>query len=280
MPPEWIALDVGAARLEGWAMRGRDVLDRQNAQGRALTAEAILAFLEPWIASDPVRVVACGPLGPLGATVPAKPLATGLVKIDLGDARVDFQAVPGLRRSAPAGLMQGGETKVAGFLQRNPGWDGVICLTGAETQWVHVSAGEVVSFQTFLSGGVLSAMGTGTVLARWLSQAEPDRRTFADAVEDAMAKPERIMARLAETHAAAMLESLAADEVSARVHGTIIGAELAAARPYWLGQQVAVMGEGGLPSLYQAALERQRVPVAAAESSHMTLAGLIAARDA
>ncbi len=280
MPPEWIALDVGAAGLAGWAMRGRDVLDRRNAQGLALTAEAIVGFLEPWVTSDPVRVVACGPLGPLGATVPSKPLATGLVKIDLGDTRVDFAAVPGLRRAAPAGLMQGDETRVAGFLQRNPNWDGVICLIGAETQWVHVSAGEVVSFQTFLSGGILSALGKGTVLARWLVQAEPDRSVFAEAVEDAMAKPERIMARLAEAHAAGMLDSLAAEEVSARVFGAVIGAELAAARPYWLGQQVAVMGEGALPELYQSALERQGLPVALADYAHMTLAGLIAARDA
>ena len=48
--------------------------------------------------------------------------------------------------------MRGEETQIAGFLALNPGWDGVICLPGTHSKWAHVSAGEVVSFQTFLTG--------------------------------------------------------------------------------------------------------------------------------
>ncbi|MFC3614451.1 2-dehydro-3-deoxygalactonokinase [Lutimaribacter marinistellae] len=280
MTPDWIALDVGAAHLRGWAMRGRDELDMRTSSGEAMSPRGIVTFVEPWLGAAETPVIACGPLGPLGASVPARPLSSGTVRIDLGDARVAFLAVPGLRSAAPAGVMQGGETRIAGFLKRNPNWDGVLCLTGPETQWVHVSADEVVSFQTALSGGLVSALASATALARWMGQGRPDAESFAEAVEDAMAKPERLMARLAEAQAGAILEDQPPEVVSARVHGAVIGAELAAARPYWLGQQVAVIGDGYLPGLYRAALERQGVPVALADAAHMTLAGLIAARDA
>ena len=56
--------------------------------------------------------------------------------------------------------------------------------------------------------------------------------------------------------------------------------ELAAARPYWLGQNVAVLGADGIADAYQTALEAQSVPVLRADADRMTLEGLKAARAA
>ena len=69
-----------------------------------------------------------------------------------------------------------------------------------------------------------------------------------------------------------------ADETaSARLSGLLIGAELAAAKPWWLGREVAVIGAHGIARAYIAALGQQGVPATEADTEAMTLKGLTAA---
>jgi hypothetical protein len=60
--------------------------------------------------------------------------------------------------------MRGEETQIAGFLAQNPGFDGVLCLPGTHTKWVHISAGEVVSFRSFMTGELFATVGPHSVL--------------------------------------------------------------------------------------------------------------------
>jgi 2-dehydro-3-deoxygalactonokinase len=55
----------------------------------------------------------------------------------------------------------------------------------------------------------------------------------------------------------------------------LLGAELAAMRPYWLGQQVIVIAQSGL---YSQALAAQGVPVALVHPSDAARDGLVALR--
>ncbi len=68
------------------------------------------------------------------------------------DPDLTVYVIPGIKQANPADVMRGEETQIAGFLARNKNWDGVICLPGTHTKWVHVSADEVVSFHTFMTG--------------------------------------------------------------------------------------------------------------------------------
>lgn len=126
---------------------------------------------------------------------------------------------------------------IAGFLSRHPNWDGVICATQGDVRhWIHVSAGEAVSAQSFLTPRLVGALGGG---------ATPDRNALADS----LSRPERLAAHLR------------AAEVSGRpgaVTGHLIGAELAAARAYWLGQRTAVIAAP--PAPMADALAAQGVP--------------------
>jgi 2-dehydro-3-deoxygalactonokinase len=58
----------------------------------------------------------------------------------------------------------------------------------------------------------------------------------------------------------------------------LIGLELAGARPYWLGQDVALIGAPKLSAIYAAALAAQGVTARVADGAAMTRAGLAAAR--
>jgi len=242
--PDWIAVEYGPAGATAWAMRGgQPVAERQ---GRDPAAE--------W---PGLPVVASGhpevPLMPL----PAKPLE--LKPVCIGGVF----ALPGLSQSDPRDAMRGPETLIAGFLSLNPGWDGVICLTGPVTRWALVSAEEVVSVQPFLARGLRDALLATDSLAGLTEGGEG----FDKAVGDLLSRPERLAARLA---------ALAYGGNQAELSGLLIGAELAAARPYWLGQPVAVIGEDD--ALYTRALGAQGVPVTQTDTRRITLAGLNAGR--
>jgi len=74
-----------------------------------------------------------------------------------------------------------------------------------------------------------------------------------------------------------LLHGLSNDTARARLSGLLIGAEIAATKPYWLGQQVAIIGAGSLASLYLRALAAQSVSATQAQAERVTLAGLTAA---
>jgi 2-dehydro-3-deoxygalactonokinase len=66
----------------------------------------------------------------------------------------------------------------------------------------------------------------------------------------------------------------------ARLSGALIGAELAATRPYWLGQDVVVAGTPVLTELYVRALSQQGVRARVIDGTRLALAGLARIRAA
>ena len=104
---------------------------------------------------------------------------------------------------------------------------------------------------------------------------EPD---FLQAVEDGMARPERVASRLFGLRAEALLHGLAPERARARLSGLLIGAELAGARPYWLGREVVLIGADRLAEAYRAALALGGLAARIVDATAMTRAGLAAAR--
>jgi len=165
-------------------------------------------------------------------------------------------AVPALTQDSPSDIVDGWvRLWAAGFLADHPGWDGVICaLQDDLSHWLHVSADEVVSTRSFITPRLVRMLHGS-------AQAAPD------ALADTMSRPERLAAvlRVAEISGSA-----------AHVTGHLIGAELAAARPYWLGQQIAVIGERPLSTSYAEALAAQGSAVTQAAIGDMLPRGLAA----
>ncbi len=65
--------------------------------------------------------------------------------------------------------------------------------------------------------------------------------------------------------------------VRARLSGLLIGAELAAAKPYWLGRNVALIGADAVSAPYITGLASLGVNAARVDAKEMTLAGIKAA---
>jgi len=291
---DWIAVDRSSEGLRVWGMAGAQVLHHARSdQGADALAQdrfepALLALVDGWLPEGRTTpVLACGMVGVRHAgaegpfrRVPCTPLGDVLTPVPLRDPRLSLQLVPGLQQPRPADVMQGDETRIAGFLAQHPGWDGVICLPGAQSRWVHLSAGEVVSFQTFLTGEMFALLSQHSVLRHAVASgaAAQDAARFTEGLDQGLERPEWLLSRLFSIRAEGLLAGLEPVQARARLSGLLIGAEIAGAKPYWLGQRVALLGESGLARLYAQALTRLSVPVSTHDADVMVLAGLTRAR--
>lgn len=293
MKIDWIAVDWGTSNLRVWAMAGGQVMahatsdDGMGRLDRDGFEPALLRLVGDWL--DPARktdVIACGMVGSRQGwleapyrTAPCAPLdPAALVTAPTRDPRLSVRVVPGLKQDCPADVMRGEETQIAGALALNPGFDGVLCLPGTHSKWVHVSAGEVVSFQTFMTGEMFALLSQGSVLRHGMAGDGWDDAAFDAALSDALSRPERLGARLFSIRAEGLLAGLPPAAARARLSGLLIGTELAAAKPYWLGQPVAVIGSDALARAYGRALAAQGAAPHVLNATDCTLAGLSAAR--
>lgn len=290
---EWIAVDWGTSALRIWAMRGSEVLaETRGSEGMGQLApedyEAVLLrHAERYLAGDRVtEVLVCGMAGartgwreaPYRA-VPCTPAGEGAVKVPVRDERLKVRILPGLSQARPVDVMRGEETQIAGFLAGRPRFDGVICLPGTHTKWVQISAGEVVSFRTFMTGELFALLAGQSVLRLSVASDGHDADALRAAVGDAISRPESLGAALFSLRAGSLLEGLDPVVARARLSGLLIGLELAGARPWWLGAEVVLIGSAAVAEPYREALAAQGLVAELVSGERMALAGLIAARE-
>ncbi len=150
----------------------------------------------------------------------------------------------------------------------------MLCLPGTHSKWVQISAGEVVSFQTYMTGEMFALLSEASVLRHGMQGGGWDDAAFDSAVSDALSRPERLGARLFALRAEGLIAGLSPQAARARLSGLLIGVELAGARPYWLGQRVTLIGAETLSAAYARALSLQGVEALRLSATDCTLAGL------
>ncbi|NBZ86174.1 2-dehydro-3-deoxygalactonokinase [Stagnihabitans tardus] len=286
----WIAVDWGTSNLRAWAM-GPDgpVAHGESPKGMGKLAPhefeaALLELVEPWL-DGKTLVLACGMVGARQGwreatyrAVPCTPTdALGLTRVETTDPRLDVRIAPGLSQSRPADVMRGEETQLAGALALHPAFDGVFCLPGTHSKWAQVSAGEVTSFQTFMTGELFALLSTQSVLRHSMAEGWDDA-AFDEGLSEALSRPDRIAARLFSLRAEGLLHALPGASAKARLSGLLIGIELAGAKPYWLGQQVKLIGAEKLSASYARALATQGLKADTLDATACTLAGLASLR--
>ncbi|MBE1282095.1 MAG: 2-keto-3-deoxy-galactonokinase [Rhodobacteraceae bacterium] len=279
-PADWIAAEFDGARLNVWPMHQREPLTHLSCPSAASgTIGDIISLSAGWLHRLPMPVVFCGNTRVSTVSIPCKPDSLDLVTDKTSHSKITLHSLPGITQSSPCAQIQASGARIAGFMQLNPNWDGVLCLPGAHTHWVHISAGEIVSFQSFLTHSMLTALEARLSETTDLGDADWDREAFEEAVADTMSRPERLAARLAEINAETTLHKIHADVACGRLAGVLIGAELAAARAYWLGQNIALIGDDHLSAPYAAALGQNGLSATIADARRMALEGLIAAKS-
>lgn len=287
---DWIAVDWGTSNLRIWAMQGDQCRDElRSDQGMSgLTPEqfepVLLSHIAPWLGQTSTPVIACGMVGSRQGwseapyrTVPTSPVAK-LTQVQTTDPRLTLHILPGLKQDSHPDVMRGEETQIAGYLSTDPEFDGVLCLPGTHSKWCRISAGEIVSFQTFMTGELFHLLGQSSVLRHSVSMAEEiEEKPFLDSVSEMLSRPETLATKLFQIRASDLLDGTSGAQGQARLSGLLLGAELAATRPYWLGQHVVLIGEPVLSSHYAKALDQQGVLAQTIAADQMTLKGLTAA---
>jgi len=284
----WIAVDWGTSHLRAFAMgAGGQVLAKaQSEDGMGTLSQAdfepaLLALIDPWLGSAPVTALACGMVGARQGwieaayqSVPCKPAEAGLTRAPTQDPRLNVLILPGLSQASPPDVMRGEETQILGALAETPDFDGVIALPGTHTKWAHVSAGEVVSFQTAMTGEIFALMAEKSVLRHSVGGNELDPTAFDAAVAETLSRPERLAQSLFSIRAASLLTDQSDRVARGQLSGLLIGVELAATRPYWLGREIVLIGAPALSALYARALQSQGVAANIHDGDAMTLRGL------
>jgi 2-dehydro-3-deoxygalactonokinase len=292
---EWIAVDWGTSNLRAWimGMGGSVLAEVQSDKGMgALRREefepALLALIEPYLSvGRQTPVLCCGMVGARQGWVEAiykavpcdPPNADSATRVVAKDPRLSVFILPGIQQDRPADVMRGEETQIAGLLRKDKDFDGVVCLPGTHTKWAHISAGEVVSFRTFMTGEMFSLLSKQSVLRHSVCGDVWDDAAFDAAIQDAMTSPQSLTTNLFAIRAEDLLSGTDASISRARLSGLLIGTELAGSRPYWLGQNVMIIGAGSNAVLYQKALQSVGADAAIGDATEMTLGGLQAAYE-
>lgn len=286
----WIAADWGTTNARFWAMSadGKVVDHCSSDKGMSqLTPDAfepaLIDAVADWLVpNEATTVVACGMVGAAQGwaeapylTTPCEPLSTAkIIKAPTSDSRLSVHIIPGVKQNSPADVMRGEETQIAGLIAKNPEFDGVICLPGTHTKWVHISAGEIVSFSTYMTGELFSLLSKQSVLRHTIADSGWDTAAFEEAMSTTISRPESLANKLFSLRSEFLVNDQSLETARARLSGMLIGLELAGSRPYWLGQEVAIVGEGALAALYAEALLEQGLNADIHEVERLTLAGL------
>jgi 2-dehydro-3-deoxygalactonokinase len=292
---EWIAVYWGPTHMRAWAIGADDcVLAEAESEAGTLSLApdqfepALLDVVLNWLDLTRVTdVFVCGMAGARQgwaesayATVPGTP--RGDLPFAQPAARDDGIAIhimPGMRQDKPADVMRGEETQIAGLIVREPDFDGVACLPGTHPKWVHISAGEIVSFATFMTGELFGLLSSASVLHYTMEGGGWSDADFAQAIDEAMTLPELVARKFFGIRAEGLLNGLSSGASRARLSGLLIGTEIAAARPYWLGRDVVLVGESEMAGVYERALSLCGVKPRHYDPSDLTIAGLAAARE-
>ena len=280
---EWIAVDWGTSNLRIWGMRanGEVLGELSSDQGMSTLKKdefepVLLSHIEPWLGDGAMPVVACGMVGSRQGWAEAPyaqtPIAPAIksVKIDSKSPRIDVHIIAGIKQSDPADVMRGEETQIAGYLAKNPDFQGVLVLPGTHSKWVSIKAGQVQSFKTVLTGEMYALLSKQSVLRH--SMGEWDFDAYSKAVRNFAESSLDLTARLFEIRA----EHLLNDEPNgaARLSGTLIGSEIKGMQHLWQDQDTSIIGSGELVALYEQAFEIFHKKTEHICADNLTLMGL------
>lgn len=173
---------------------------------------------------------------------PASPqdLAQSLLRIGTANsplAGCDVRIVPGMdiTEDAESGalpdVMRGEETQVLGALLGAKLADGVFVLPGTHSKWVHVEAGTITRFRTFMTGEIYAALLSSTILGRLAESDINDEDGFALGVDTAArvahrASPGDLLNMVFTARSRVLHGELEETAVRSYLSGLLIGAEI------------------------------------------------------
>ena len=287
-----IAADWGTSNLRIWGIdhRGQVINTINNGKGMASLIPSefepyLISLIESWLPKEgnaKCPIIICGMAGAKTGwkeaaylKAPCPPInREKIVQVETENQRISVSVVPGIMQKSPPDVMRGEETQIAGYLSKNPDFDGIICLPGTHTKWAHISANEIVSFKTFMTGEIFLSLSERSILKTSVQSNDFDSTSFLEAFEDTYSNPALLSSKLFGLRATKLLENTSTKFLKSKLSGYLIGSELAGAKSYWLGQNIIMIGNNDLCILYQKALKKLGMNATIENTQNVTLNGL------
>jgi len=224
-------------------------------------ADTLREEIGPWLALGENHVLLAGMVGSrqgwrevpyLPCPAGAADIAGGLVDVPFDWARVKL--VPGLSatdRSDVAEVMRGEETQLVGAMQAMQA-DGIACLPGTHSKWARIECGQIIAFETYMTGEIFAALRGHTILGRLMRDGPPDHGAFQQGLERS-GDPGGLLHHAFGVRALALAGRLSDTAASSYLSGILIGHEIRAAMPR--GEPVNLIGAPALCALYERAID-------------------------
>jgi 2-dehydro-3-deoxygalactonokinase len=287
-----IAADWGTSNLRVWGMDYQGNVVNKITDGKGMSSlkpsefeHYIIDLIGNWLPKEgnaKCPIIICGMAGAKTGwkeaaylKAPCPPVnKEKIIQIKTEDQRISVNIIPGIMQKSPPDVMRGEETQIAGYLSKNPYFDGIICLPGTHTKWVHISAGEIVSFKTFMTGEIYQTLSKHSILKDSVKSNDFDFTAFLEAFEHIYSNPALLSSKFFSLRAIDLLENTSTKFLKSKLSGYLIGSELAGAKSYWLGQNIVMIGNDDLCILYEKALKKLGLNTTIENAENITLNGL------
>lgn len=265
-----VAVDWGTTSLRAaWLQGGQVRAQRHSPQGILSVPtggfpQVLESLCGDWLADDQALCLISGMAGSAQGwqLAPYCPCPAGFADLARHVHWIQpgrLAIVPGLSCELPHApdVMRGEEVQIMGALALSGRQSACLVLPGSHSKWVEVKAGQVTSFQTFMTGEVFAALRKHTILARTLpptdapESLEPD--VFCKAVRHAL-QSGRVLHDVFSTRTLALMDRGSPSELLSHLSGLLIGEELRSRGLTTPQEEVLIMGSPALQQRYQLAL--------------------------
>ena len=286
----WIAVDWGTTNLRVWAMdkKGRIIEKKSSKKGLIFIEKrnfekTLTKLINPWIKNKKhIPIISCGMVGSKHGwkdvgynKVPCTPInKKSIQKILIKNKHFSFYIIKGLCQYAPYDVMRGEETQIAGFIYKNPNFNGVICLPGTHCKWVKFSNGKVLNFTTFMTGELFSLITEQSILKYSSYNKKINDKIFSKSFNESMTKSYSFLSSLFQIRAKNLLVKKFNNHSRSIILGFLLGMELASIRKMIGKKNVAIIGSPINTIFYEKALSSLKINTVKVDSEKITLRGL------
>lgn len=303
LTPAAILVDWGTSNLRLWAVGddGSILCEHKSSSGmRTLAKSEFKTTLNEALGylgcnKTDVPVVMCGMVGSRqGWTeAPYKNLPVSFDAI-IGAARRiddvqerDTQILPGIARldDVLPDVMRSEETQLLGLQAlgkfEEAAGEMLVCMPGSHAKWALVGEGQIKHFHTAMTGELIAACMSETVLrhsfrsATVMPKIDSEHEVFLAAVDNALANPSGVLNALFATRSRDLLGNAGSTESAAWLSGSVIGHDVAAALDRCgRGKSTILVGGGKQGPLYQVAMRRAGLEPVNVDADEASVAGL------
>lgn len=191
--------------------------------------------------------------------VPYVPAPACLAAIAAGARSVadGVHIVPGVVFDDPIrpDVMRGAEVQILGALAMGAIGDGLVCLPGTHSKWVEVEGGQIVRFRSVMTGDMLAALKSRSILSDVLENEPACDAVFADGVDHSLENPD-LTAELFTARARVLTGAMTAADAASRISGLLVGADVRIGLGHRRADVVPLIGSAALCQRFALALQR------------------------